>query len=545
MSFQQGLSGLNLAARQLDVISNNVSNSSTVGFKQSQAQFADMYATSLSGSGGSAQIGAGAKVSSVVQHFMQGNITSTNNPMDIAISGQGFFSMVDQSGASLYSRNGQFQVDKSGFIVNNQGHKILGYMPTTLANGVTSIVNTTQQVPLQISSADLVPKQTSNLAAGGVPIVAGVTLNSGATFPTGLTQGSVKGNTAAGLTITALNNSFTATVDGIATAPAVVIPIATYASASALATAVQTAINASPTLVAAGKTVAVTADAAGMLTITSSNSAGVGSTVAVADTVVGTVANLLGAAPTTTAGAGAFNPLDPTTYNNSTSVTVYDSLGGSHVSSLYFQKASSNTWKTYLAVDGAMLPAAGTALTTLTFDTVGKLTAPVAVPPLAIGQVTSAAFTPPGAASQTLTFDFSKSTQYGGAFGVNSMTQDGYASGRLTGFSTSADGTIMGRYSNGQSRAMGQMLLANFTNPQGLQAVGNNEWVSTLSSGGALVGVPGTASLGTLQSSAVEDSNVDLTAELVNMITAQRVYQANSQSISAQNLLLTTIVNLR
>ena len=536
MSFQQGLSGLNTAAKQLDVIGNNVANSATVGFKQSQAQFSDMYAASLAGAGG-VQVGTGGKMAAVAQQFTQGNVTNTNNPMDTAISGAGFFQMIDQSGAILYSRNGQFQVDTSGYLINNQGHLAQGYQ------AVAGVV-TAAQGSLKIDPAPLSPKQTSDLAAGGLPVAVGLSLDARATFPTGLVQGSVAGNTAAGLTITAAgNDQLTVTVDGNLSGT-VTIPAAVYTSAGALATAVQAAVNADAALVAVGKSVTVTADATGKLSITS-DSAGPGSAVAVADVVAGTAANLLGAAPVTTAGSGTFNPLDPATYNSSTSLTIYDSLGTNHIASMYFQKTASNLWNTYLTIDGALVPAAGTALTTMTFDTLGQLTAPVAVPPLGLGQVTSASFTPPGAAPMTLTFDFAQSSQYGGSFGVSSLSQDGYETGRLNGFSISPDGTILGQYSNGQARALGQVLLASFTNSQGLQPVGNNEWVESLASGRPLIGVPGSSSLGLLQSSAVEDSNVDLTAELVNMITAQRVYQANAQTIKTQDQVLQTLVNLR
>ncbi len=535
MSFQQGLSGLNASAKHLDTIGNNVANANTVGFKQSQAQFADLYATSLAGAG-AVQVGTGVKVANVVQQFTQGNISNTSNPMDTAISGQGFFRMVDQNGAILYSRNGQFQLDKNGFIVNNQGHQVTGFA------AINGAISAAQPTPIQISAADLTPKPTSDLANGGVPISAGLNLDSRATFPTGLTQGKVVGSAAAGLTITAgVNDTISVTVDGVASG-AVTIPPAAYSTAAALASAVQSAVNASAALVAAGKTVAVTADASGFLTLASGTAGAASSVTAPAGTAAAT---LFGAAPVVTAGAGVFNPLDPATYNNSTSLTVYDSLGSSHIASLYFQKTASNTWQTYLTVDGAQLPAAGTPLTTLTFNTLGQLTGPAAVPPLGLGQVTSASFTPAGAAAQSLTFDFSKSSQYGGNFGVNSMTQDGYTSGRLSSFATSPDGTILGRYTNGQTRPLGQIALANFTSPQGLQPLGNNSWAETAASGGPLVGTPGSSSLGVLQSSATEDSNVDLTAELVNMITAQRVYQANAQTIKTQDAVLQTLVNLR
>jgi flagellar hook protein FlgE len=141
--------------------------------------------------------------------------------------------------------------------------------------------------------------------------------------------------------------------------------------------------------------------------------------------------------------------------------------------------------------------------------------------------------------------DYSGSTQYGSPFIVNALSQDGYTSGRLTGFNTGADGVITGRYSNGKSATLGQVVLANFTNVNGLQPLGNNVWAESTTSGVPLVGAPSSGTFGSLQSSAVEDSNVDLTAELVNMITAQRVYQANAQTVKTQDQVLQTLVNLR
>jgi flagellar hook protein FlgE len=141
--------------------------------------------------------------------------------------------------------------------------------------------------------------------------------------------------------------------------------------------------------------------------------------------------------------------------------------------------------------------------------------------------------------------DLTGSTQFGSSFGVNRLFQDGYTSGRLSGINIAVDGVVQGRYSNGQSRNLGQIVLANFTNPNGLQSLGNNQWAETSDSGQPLVGAPGTGSLGSLQSAAIEESNVDLTAELVNMITQQRAYQANAQSIKTQDQILQTLVNLR
>ncbi|MDD5384850.1 MAG: flagellar hook-basal body complex protein [Gallionella sp.] len=487
MSFQQGLSGLNLSAKQLDVIGNNVANSGTVGFKQSQAQFSDMYAASLSGSG-AVQVGTGGKVAAVVQQFTQGNITNTSNPMDTAISGQGFFRMIDPSGSVLYSRNGQFQVDKNGFIVNNQGHKVSGYLPNAAGTIIPG-----QPLPIQLNSADLAPKQTAS-------VVVGANLDARAATPVNPTFSP--------LDPTSYNSSTSMTVYDSLGANHVG---SLYFQRQPIAGAALTALG----------NFSIAAGASTMTT-----------TVSTAGLAAGNTVTLAGVTYTITS------------VDSATQLTVSPTgpVGGAGPVALTATNAPTANWQTYLAVDGVSVPATGTPLTQLTFNTLGQLTAPVGPP---VGQVASAAFTPTGAAAQTLAFNFAQTSEYGGNFGVNSLTQDGYSSGRLSGFNSSADGTILGRYSNGQSRALGQMLLANFTNPQGLQPMGNNEWVESSASGGPLIGTPGSSALGVLQSSATEDSNVDLTAELVNMIVAQRVYQANAQTIKTQDAVLQTLVSMR
>lgn len=485
MSFQQGLSGLNSSAKQLDVIGNNVANSGTVGFKQSQAQFADMYAASLSG-GGAVQIGTGGKVAAVMQQFTQGNVTNTANPMDIAISGQGFFRMVDSGGSVLYSRNGQFQVDKNGFIVNNQGHTLSGYLPDA-----TGAIIPGQPLPIQISAADLPPRQTAN-------VVVGANLDARSPSPTTLAFNTIDPSSYNSSTSMTVYDSLGASHVGSLYFKRIPMAVASLGNGSFAAAGSIMTLSGSTAGLSAGNTVTLPS---GTYTITSVDSA---TQLTVAPAV---------AAPVAPAAFTATN-------------------------------APSANWDVYLAIDGGLVPAAATPLARLSFDTLGQLasTTPASIP---LGTMTSAVFTPTGAAAQTLAIDFATTSQYGGTFGVNSLTQDGYSSGRLSGFNTSPDGTILGRYTNGQSRALGQVLLSNFTNPQGLQPMGNNEWVESAASGNPLIGTPGSSALGVLQSSAVEDSNVDLTAELVNMITAQRVYQANAQTIKAQDQVLQTLVNLR
>jgi flagellar hook protein FlgE len=183
----------------------------------------------------------------------------------------------------------------------------------------------------------------------------------------------------------------------------------------------------------------------------------------------------------------------------------------------------------------------------LTFNTSGQLTA--AMPLQMTIDLNAAALangTTNNAAQYILSnLDYTGSSQFGSPFGVTSATQDGYAAGELAGFNIGQDGVLQGRYTNGQTRTLGQLALANFANPQGLQPLGDNQWSESPNSGAALLGQPGAAGLGMLQSSATEDSNVDLTQELVNMIVAQRAYQANAQTIKTQDAIQQTLMNLR
>lgn len=403
MGFQQGLSGLNAAAKGLDAVSNNVSNANTVGFKRAGALFSDVFAALVS-SPGTGQVGIGVNVPAIRQSFTQGNISVTNNPLDLAINGGGFFRL-NSNGAIGFTRNGQFLVDKSGYIVNSAGSRLTGY-----AADVNGVIVPSSPTDIQISSADLTPKATT---IGSI----GLNLDSRATVPT---------------------------------------------------------------------------------------------------------------AP--------FLYTDPTTYNSSTAMTVFDSLGNSHVLTLFFRKDGANDWQVYTGLDGAAPePAGGTALT---FTSAGAVATGGTI-------ATSFALTNGATTPLVVSLDLGAATQYGSTFGVNSMTQDGYTSGRLSGLTVASDGVVQGRYSNGQTRNLGQVVLANFANPNGLHSQGGNLWTETTTSGQPLIGTPNSGSLGALQSAAVEESNVDLTAELVNMITAQRNYQANAQSIKTQDQIMQTLINLR
>jgi len=231
----------------------------------------------------------------------------------------------------------------------------------------------------------------------------------------------------------------------------------------------------------------------------------------------------------------AFNVSDPATYNHSTSTTVFDSLGASHVATMYFRKDAVNSWQSFIYVDGAEVsPPGGNALT---FGSSGAISAPTTF--------NTIAFNPGnGAANMTVAFDFAKLSQYGGTFGVNALTQDGFPTGLLNSIDIDDTGAMFARFSNGRSNILGQVALANFPNSQGLQAGGNTSFSETFASGAAIVGIPGSTNLGLIQSGALEQSNVDLTKELVDLITAQRTFQANAKVISTAGDINQTIINL-
>ena len=234
-------------------------------------------------------------------------------------------------------------------------------------------------------------------------------------------------------------------------------------------------------------------------------------------------------------------------FNGSTSLTIYDSLGNPHALTTYFVKTGvPNVWDAHVTVDG-VTPLPSTA-TTMTFETNGQFLAanlPIEVP-VAGWVPVDASGNPTGALSpSTFTVDLSTTTQFGSDFGVSFISQNGFSSGQLRGVEISDTGVIFARYTNGQSFALGQVALANFANQQGLQPLGSTAWSETFASGVATVSEPGTAGLGLIQSGALEDSNVDITQQLVNMITAQRNFQANAQVIQTEDTVTQTVINLR
>lgn len=412
-TFQTALSGLKAASTDLQVLGNNIANANTVGFKSSNAQFADAYAAAIAGTAPRyGQVGIGTTVATIAQQFSQGNIQSTDNPLDVAINGSGFFQF-NYNGATVYGRNGQFQLDKNGYIVDASGGQLIG---TPAVSGKL----TGGSGPLQINATTLAPQATTS----------------------------------------------------------------------------------------------------------------------------GTLALNLDAAATPIPSGTAFSPSDPTTYNFSTTVTVYDSLGTAHLLTTYYvlpsgSSSGGQTWDVYYSVDGTTSSGGITSGGPLSiqFTSTGTISGSASG---SIGPLSWA----DGASGSTIALDFAGSTNYNAPSAVNAVSTDGSPVGQLSNLSIDPSGIIYGRYTNGRSAILGQITLTNFNAPQGLQRLGNNYFVPTYASGQPLTGQPGTGGLGLLQASAVEQSNVDLSSQLVNLIVAQQAYQANAQTIKTQNQVVQTLLSL-
>ena len=236
------------------------------------------------------------------------------------------------------------------------------------------------------------------------------------------------------------------------------------------------------------------------------------------------------------------NP-DPDSYNNSSSTVIYDSLGTAHTATMYFRKDETtppgvNLWDAYYYVDGNLVTSGGNPSVKMTFNPDGSLATaqPIAYDPIV---------TTTGSLPINMNIDYSNTTQFGSPFSVNALTQDGFATGRLSGIDIDPSGIVSARYTNGQAQQLGKIAMASFANPQGLGQQGDTVWSETFTSGGRILGEASTGTFGLIPSGALEASNVDVAAQLVNLITAQRNYQANAQVISTENTVTQTIINIR
>ncbi|QLS06676.1 flagellar hook protein FlgE [Citrobacter freundii] len=430
MAFSQAVSGLNAAATNLDVIGNNIANSATYGFKSGTASFADMFAGS--------KVGLGVKVAGITQDFTDGTTTNTGRGLDVAISQNGFFRMVDSNGSVFFSRNGQFKLDENRNIVNMQGLQLTGYPATGTPPTVQQGAN---PAPITIPNTLMAAKSTTTASMQ-------INLNSTDKIPA--------------------NKPFSAS--------------------------------------------------------------------------------------------------DADSYNKKGTVTVFDSQGNAHDMNVFYVKTTDNKWDVYTQ-DASVAGSPATKNAVMNFSANGTLasvnnyipgTVPVdpldptgpkilvegpanAQPQI---QITTGAIN--GAVPAGFSLSFLNSMQQNtGANNIVATNQNGYKPGDLVSYQINDDGTVVGNYSNEQKQLLGQIVLANFANNEGLASQGDNVWAATQSSGVALLGTAGTGNFGKLTNGALEASNVDLSKELVNMIVAQRNYQSNAQTIKTQDQILNTLVNLR
>ncbi len=459
MSFNTGLSGLRAATSDLNVTGNNIANASTTGFKQSRAEFGDVYAASLTGGGA---VGSGVLLQRVAQQFTQGNIAVTQRDLDVAINGRGFF-ILNNGGERTYTRSGIFGIDKNGYMVSNTGGRLVGYAANSAGQ-----VDLGNEVDLRVETFNLQPNQTSRVR---------MAFNLDASSPA---------------------------VDGPR------YPV--------------------------------------------------------------------------------FDPTDQNTFNYASSATVYDSEGVPHIATMYFRKDQpdpavetgvNNDWFMWMAIDGALVNGGNPSNSTASpldpngnhsafvvrFDEGGRLDPATNrfvvddwVPARQIQGNFGSNAEPlgplGGAASPTyngtvdegtsdFVLDITGSTQYGDDFNVASVNQDGFAPGQLVGTNISENGVLFARYTNGQSQILGQILLADFQNPQGLTSIGNTEWAESFESGQPARGLATAGVFGSLQAGALEDSNVDISEELVSLIIAQRNFQANAKTIETNNAITQTVINIR
>ncbi|MFQ2755202.1 flagellar hook protein FlgE [Aeromonas caviae] len=448
MSFNNALSGINAAQKDLNVTANNIANVNTTGFKESRAEFADVYANSIFVNA-KTQVGNGVATGAVAQQFHQGALQFTNNALDLAIQGNGFF--VTSDGLTnldrTYTRAGAFKLNESSYMVSNSGGYLQGYEINS--DGTPKAVSINATKPIQIPDKAGEPVQTTTVEAG---------FN--------------------------LPSSTKTLMD----------------------------VNASK-----------------------------------------------------------FDPTDSTTYSSSTSVVVYDSLGEPHTITQYFTKeadpadptqaAVPTAWRMYLYEGDKPIDIVGGTATTMatglsqaplsarvTFDASGKMvtpTTPAVIKTEPLGATGAGIITNGADGTQEIEFKLGTVTQYASPFEVSKLTQDGSTVGRLTKVEIGADGIVSATYSNATTVKVAMVAMAKFANSQGLTQVGDTSWRQSLLSGDALPGTPNSGTFGSIKSSALEQSNVDLTTELVDLITAQRNFQANSRSLEVNSSLQQNILQIR
>ncbi|QAY89314.1 flagellar hook protein FlgE [Pseudomonas sp. ACM7] len=277
---------------------------------------------------------------------------------------------------------------------------------------------------------------------------------------------------------------------------------------------------------------------------------------------VSSTINLNSTAPIINQTTNPFDPSKEASFTKQFSTPIYDTQGNKHVMDQFMVKTADNTWKTYTLIEGRNPDGSDPTVTppvasTMAFDSSGKLVSvttpatptPIVSPDLKVtgwipGTVTNGTWTANGAASGVVTVSMDKTTQYNADTARSIPSQNGYATGQITNLTIDTSGVMLANFSNSQTKPIGQISLASFTNEQGLQPVGGTSWKETYSSGIPGYDAPNTGTLGEIHSNSLEESNVNLTNELVDLIKAQSNYQANAKTISTQSTIMQTIIQM-
>lgn len=505
MGFHHALSGLNAASKNLDVIGHNIANSGTTAFKSSRAEFSEAVASALGSSSGQS-FGIGVTTAAITQQFKQGNLKPTGNNLDVAINGNGFFVVKQLDGTEAYTRAGSFQVDRDGYLRNVHGDYIMGKaldpqtgMPIVTANEDNNLI------PMQFMTGKLLPaKQTTGV---DIHLNLDARANNAVGDPTATPPISATPRSTYGTSLNVYDQQGAAT------------PVHMYFEKSApnqwnIFTGLDDLSSTPPTVNPPAGFIQM--DAVGKPT-------------------------------------GIAQPVGDDPFATELTYTYYD--GGKVMqATIYRQWADAPNSPSYQDFYNAGTEAAPD-LQPLDFNDPAtvlglKATSSEVANATSIDfnlsvKVDSSKTNPNAPAPFDVDVDLNQITQYGVGFTVSKLSQDGFQAGHLTSINISEDGSIVAQYDNGVKQAEGRLMLASFRNVQGLASVGGDKWVETQESGLANKDFAQTGIFGTLHSNTLEESNVDLTAELVEMMTAQRAYQASAQAIKTQDQVFSTLVNLR
>lgn len=508
-SFNIPLSGLNADSTALNTIANNLSNMNTTAFKAQTTNFSDMFYQQIgtTGSGGAIQVGGGVKVASNSSDFTQGTFnTNGTTDSDVAINGNGFF-IVNGGSANLLTRNGAFTQDDSGVLRTADGYAVMGY---PVVNGAVNTNAALTPITIPVIGDVIKPQATSSFGMNA-------TLDTEAKIGSTVT-GQVQ-------VYDSLGKSYEATVtytkqDATHWGYSITLPDTLQAQTST-AGGVTTAGYSFGTSGAGTATV----DPGTNLTITGLKTDGSTATIV---------------APTVTAGEDvstyATALSDALTTAGITGVTVSASGGNLTISGADFSTTGS-------VIQDPITSASATG--TLTFDSSGNLVSPAA-------DIVGISFTglQDGAAPMNMTWNILGASgtaainQADATSATSSSKQDGFASGTYESFSIGTDGTVAATYSNGHSQIVGQLALANVANLQGLELQGNGNYATTSQSGAASIGVSGTSGLGKIKGAALEQSNVNISAEFSNLIIAQRAFEANAKSVTTFDTVAQDTINM-